>query len=67
VRAEGEGFLSVWINGHELASLPLSETLEERRARVPAAWLHREANELRLGASAGTAIVDRVTFRRTSR
>lgn len=67
VRASGQGFLAVSVNGHALAQLPLGEELEDRRARIPAAWLHREHNELLLAASAGEALVDRVVFRRLAR
>ncbi len=67
LRAQGEGLLSLSINGHGLARLPLADELEERRTAIPAAWLHREHNELLLEASAGTALVDRLSFLRTQR
>lgn len=67
VRAQGDGALGVYVNGRALAELPLAETLVERRARIPRAWLHREHNELLLAAPGGDVLVDRVVFQRVAR
>ena len=67
VRAQGEGQLEIEVNGQPLARLPLGDGLVERRARIPAAWLHREHNELLLAATSGGTLVDRVIFQRVAR
>jgi hypothetical protein len=67
VRARGGAALRLAVNGHALAELPLAEQLVERRARVPATFLRREHNELRLDSDAADVLIDRVVFRRLPR
>jgi hypothetical protein len=63
LRAAGTGSLEISVNGQPLARVPLRDSLEDARLRLPAALLHRELNELALRAS-GSALVSRLVFAR---
>jgi len=63
VRAQGEGTLALFLNGHPLQELPLGPLLADTRLRVPREEWHREINEL-LFVTAGEARVSRVVFLR---
>ncbi len=67
VRARGTGSLALAINGREAAAWPLDEgAFVERRVSLPREGLVREMNELRLTASPGPVVVDRIVFERVA-
>jgi len=67
VRASGGRPLRVSVNGRPLAELPLADSLVERRARIPIAFLRREHNELSFDSDASDVLIDRVAFQRLPR
>jgi hypothetical protein len=63
VVAQGERHLHLTVNGRPAATFTLDGALRERTAVVPSGAWRRELNDVRLRAE-GTALVDRVLFRR---
>ena len=67
VRVRGAGALAMAINGREAAVWPLDAgSFVERQVSLPAEWLVREMNELRLTAAPGPVVVDRIVFERVA-
>lgn len=65
VRARGPGSLAFQVNGRDLVSWPLEEdAFVERRVSLPREGLVRELNELRLTATPGPVVIDRIAFER---
>jgi hypothetical protein len=68
VRAQGEGTLSLAVNGRAVAAFPLEAETRGLRARVEERFWRRELNDVSLTVSAGgRALVERLLFERASR